>query len=342
MIPRSILRNRAFTIIELLTAMVILSIIMLAVVTVIGESSAIWRRASNKIESFQASRAAFETLTRNLSQATLNTYYDYDDPNSPTFYVRRSELAFVLGPAGKAGLPGTSGTGQAVFFQAPASVYDETSSTKSPYRELPDLLNTCGYFVQFDRDVITPDHVKSSSDSYRYRLMQLVVPTEQNTIYDIVNPKSPVPTDFSWFDSFVGDALPIADNVVALFLLPKDPEIASDDPAAGAITGDYTYNSREGFPASKGTPQAIFSHQLPPIILVTMIAISEQSANLIESGSSEPNEIAGALAGKFLNSANYSSDLESVREALNSATPPIDYRIFTSAIPMRESKWTKD
>lgn len=332
---KSVSPRSAFSVIELLTAMVILSIIMLAVITVIGESSAIWRRASNKIESFQAARSAFEILTRNLSQATLNTYYDYDNPDSPTRYLRRSELHFVLGQAGD-GLPGTSGTGQAVFFQAPANVVEEANT--GTYGQMPGLLNSCGYYVEFDEEQYLPSHVSRPTPLYRYRLMQLVVPTEQNQIYNVSNP---APGDFSWFSPFASsDALPIADNVVALILLPKDPVINDDDPAAGAIPpANFTYNSRLGI---TDNPQPIFANQLPPIVLVTMIAISEQSANLITEGSSQPSVITSALAGKFTSASSYLSDIEAVQDALNSATPPVNYRIFSSAVPLRESKWTKE
>ncbi len=105
----------AFTLIELLLSMTILTVLMLIVTNVISVVQKTWVRANSKVSEFREARGAFDTVARNLSQATLNTYWQSVDPlgnATKTFqktgaspnsvlanaYVRQSELQFVSGP----------------------------------------------------------------------------------------------------------------------------------------------------------------------------------------------------------------------------------------------------
>lgn len=328
---RNFIRGRehsAFTILELLVATAILSVVLVVVVSVIGQASTVWRRSTDKIEAFQGARIAFDLLTRNLSQATLNTYLDYDDPSKPTKYLRKSELKFLSQPSGTMG---TAGTGQGVFFQAPAGFTDDAAK----FGGLEGLLNTCGYYVEFGSDSSTKPSFVTAPDRYRYRLKQLLVPTENNKVYTATGV-----SDQSWITSFVANALPVADNIIALIIRPQDPGMVT--PAISGVTPpnlttDYTYDTAASFTGS----QSPTSNQLPPVVEVTMVAIDENSAKRIENGTSAPSVITAALAGKFTNPAQYTADLKALETALNAATPPISYRVFTSAVPIRESKWTK-
>lgn len=318
----------AFTILELLVATAILSVVLVVVVSVIGQASTVWRRSTDKIEAFQGARAAFDLLTRNLSQATLNTYLDYDDPSHPTRYLRKSELRFLSQPNGALG---TVNTGQGIFFQAPASFTGDAAR----FGGLEGLLNTCGYYVEFGSDANSKPTFVTAPDKYRYRLKQLLVPTENNKVYEMATSG-----DQSWITAFTANALPVADNIVALIIRPQDPGMTT--PALSGVTvpnltTDYTYDTARSFSGD----QPLTSNQLPPVIEVTMIAIDENSAKRIESGASEPNAIKSALVGKFTDPARYAMDLQELENAFNAATPPISYRVFSSAVPIRESKWTK-
>lgn len=95
------IRPKAFTLIELLVAMSVLAIIMLVLTAMISQTAKTWKYTSSKIEQFREARDAFESMARLISQATLNTYWDYDNPPStnkaPTQYLRSSELRFMSG-----------------------------------------------------------------------------------------------------------------------------------------------------------------------------------------------------------------------------------------------------
>lgn len=303
---------------ELLVAASILVLLLGLVFSVISQSSAIWSRSMDQIESFKGARMGFETITRNLSQATLNTYLDYDDAANPQNYLRKSELKFFVGTAGSGTLPGTANTGGLIFFQAPLGYTPDTT-----YAGIESLLNTCGYFVSFTTNSSIPSHVAHGKSPYRYRLMQLLVPAEKNLVY----------TSSDWFTTqSVTYAKPIVDNVIALIVRPQDPAaLATELPNC-----QYTYDSTLNATA---TPQPITAHQLPPMVQLTLVAIDETSAKRIDNGATPPAVIASALENKFSDPAKYQADLDALSQALS--THHINYRIFSSAVPLRESKWTK-
>ncbi len=278
-----------------------------------------------QIESFQEARMVYEVITRNLSQATLNTYLDYDNPNDARRYLRKSELKFMIGKADGTGL-GTVGTGQQIFFQAPLGYVNNTIS----YGGLEALLNTCGYYVSFSRDAAIPAHVSQTNNPYRYRLMQMLVPSESNTIYKTTG----VPD--AWYSAFATEAQPVANNIIALIIRPQDPATLISAPSSPP-NNSYTYDSTA---SALADPQPVTANQLPPVVQVTMVAIDDASAKRLDSGASEPKAITDALAGKFSdNPAAFETEMAQLVRALEDAR--INYRIFSSAVPMREAKWTK-
>lgn len=318
----------AFTLVELLVAMTVLILIVALVLSIITQASSVWRRSNEGMEAFQSARLGFDLITRNLSQATLNTYLDYDDPTNPTRYLRKSELAYLSAPAGLNNLPGTAGAGEALFFQAPASY-----ATNDLYKNMEALLNTCGYFVSYTTNNSLPAHVAAggSPNPYRYRLMQLLAPTEENKIYAAA-------AGNAWFTNYTGSNFvrPVADNVIALIIRPQDPAVLP--PAqADIVTNSFTYDTRANALAS---PQPVTAHQLPPVVQVTMVAIDETAAKRLDDGSAQqPLLISGALSGKFQTPAAFETDLSQLEDSLNANR--IGYRVFSSAVPIRESKWTK-
>ena len=310
---------QGFTLVELLVATSILILLIGLVFSVISQTSVIWSRSMDKIESFKGARLAFETITRNLSQATLNTYLDYDNPANPQCYLRKSELKFLSDAAGSGVMPGTANTGSAIFFQAPLGY-----TPNAAYGGIESLLNTCGYFVSFTANSNIPSHVASGKNPYRYRLMQLLVPAENNKIYSSTD----------WFSSQSNTTLakPIADNVIALIVRPQDPGAKPKDLPNSQYAYDSTLNAT-------GNPQPLTANQLPPVVQITMVAIDEASAKRMENGSTPPAVIVSALAGKFSDTTKYQSDLDAL--SLSLSTNHINFRIFSSSVPIKESKWTK-
>ncbi len=338
----------------MLVASAILVIILGVVVELTGEVSQVWRSSTSRIQTFQESRTGFEALTRRLSQATLNTYYDYYDTNNgpgtyflrttanattfvPGTYDRVSDLHFISGQAST--LLSNSPTAittqtHAVFFQAPLG-YSVT------YQALDNALNACGYFLQFDAGTASiPSYITNApsyTPRYRFRLMEMMQPTENLSVYYGT-------PNYAWFASNAESNCRImAENVIALVLLPELP--TTEDTTGTNLAPNYNYDSRIPLGATNDTTWSTASpafppdsfttltngvsvtmtrhNQLPPLVHVVMVVIDEPSAVRLQGNSTNvPSAInlAGITPPLFINAANMSNDIQSVENICN-ATP---------------------
>lgn len=304
---------RAFTLIELMLSTAVIALLMVMMLSVIGQTQQIWVRSAGKVSQFQASRNAFEAMTRNLSQATLNTYYDLQFSTGATAstsgYSRNSDLHFVSGKAAQTKFLGTDPKTyptHAVFFQAPLGLTSETTGTGTTetkkFRTLSNLLSVVGYYVKWGTDQNVPSFIKPPlfPDRYRYRLMEVIQPAESFAVFDTQRTTAPKATD--WIQTALGlKALAVsadpnapkgkidsshvlAENIVALVILPK---LSDKDAALPFLSPNYEYDSRptdgSGKPKAwatlvKGTTEYSQFNQLPPVVRVTMVAIDEASA----------------------------------------------------------------
>ena len=316
-----------FTLLELLVAIVVFSLIMAIILGVISNTSMLTRKAGDRISTFQAARAAFETMTANLSQATLNTYWDYDNPAAPTKYKRMSELHFLVGQSGTVPFPGTPGTGQAIFFQAPLGF-----SITPEIRTMNDLLNSCGYYVEYADTETLPPPFPAPPARYRYRLMQALDTSEDLSVYA---PSSSA--DWLSGQAWVsGDlAVPIAENVIYLMAWPR--RSPADDSQGTALTGsgEFSYNSRRD---ANTDPQPATAHQMPPVMQITMVVLDEASAARISLSSTPPAEIQAALNNLFKQPGEdtFKQDLKTLEDRL--AAAHLNYQVFSALIAIRESK----
>ncbi len=308
----------AFTLVELMVSTAIIGLMMVMLVQVTGQTSSIWRYTSSKAEQFREARSAFETMTRRISQATLNTYWDYDNPAEPKNYERQSELRFISGPMQSGSNSLDNGNEfvrptHGVFFQAPfgfVAPAKEGDSVSPRYQGLDTLLNTWGYYLEVNNDEALKPRFVDTAPRIRSRLMELMEPTGAMSIYKHTsgvpgaNPQSK--KDYKGFDWF-RDAFPkaaaddsegqrahvIAENIIALSILPKlsEGDTAGNsslnsrpaDARDSALAPNYYYHSAEngagGTNGSSGLQGLLNSkHQLPPVLQVTMVAIDETSA----------------------------------------------------------------
>jgi uncharacterized protein (TIGR02599 family) len=343
------LTNRAFTLVEVLVASAVLLILMVILANMVSLTSSTWTRTKRSVEQFQQARTAFEVVARRLSEASLNTYLDYQDASgnvrteansrnfTPTKYVRRSELRFLSGP-NLTGNP--SHTTHSIFFQAPQGASDSAQG-------LEQLLNTCGFFIELGSDANwIPSALPPTFAKERFRLKQLVEPSEKMGTYRLLaaNPNS---TSRDWISDALGDDKSLSvvgENIIALVLLPK---LSAADQAAGgynedALAPDYLYDST----GKASDPVLNPSHQLPPVVQVTMIALDEASATRL--GTDGQNELKTLLDGLFQkvgsttdsSKIGYAKDLTDLEAFLNARR--LSYRIFTSNVSLKAAKWSRD
>ncbi len=326
-------RQRGFTLLELLVSVAVLAILMSIVMGITMATNQATKTTSSKLHAFSSARNAFDALTRNLAQATLNTYWDYDDPNAPKRYLRQSELHFICGPA--ADLIGNevpSAVGDAVFFQAPVG-YTKDSSKEG----LQSLLNNLGYYVSFGAPQNLPTFLTSFSQPStlnRFRLVHFKEPSEEMDTYGQLF-KDPVSQ--AWFRNPIGDnkyCYDLGKNIVALILKPRVPWGTGGVPVTLDATTKATpemYDSRAGASAD---PQPVWAHQLPPYIDVTLVAMDEESAKRWVS----PGGANELTIPDFSNPAEVEVQLATLEKRLQSRNS--NYRVFRKSVEIRSSKWS--
>lgn len=355
-LPEKDVGGRAFTLVEMMAATAILSAILLLVFSITRQTGEAWKNSASKIESFQGARAAFETMTRTISQATLNTYYDYFAANGerrtnanvasfvPAKYGRYSDLHFVSGKNLLDGGGGPTQITHSMFFQTGAGY-----TGSADYKHLDTTLNAVGFYVEYGADPSYPKFLQPENNRNRYRLMQFFQPSTELSVYEPGGLSGPT----SWFKDPLKDKpelrRPLTENVVALVIHPKLSDL--DKSAAGSyLAPDFEYDSRISWTAG---PQPKTQHQLPPLVEIVLVAIEESSfATAFGNPPNAPDLGQLATSNLFQRAeqldGTLNSDLAAFESVLNAApgniagnTRKLKYRIFRSEIPIRSAKWSE-
>ena len=312
-----------FTLIELLLAMAVLALMAVMMLSVTSSAQKIAKQTTSRTEQFREGRRAFERINQRLSQATLNTYWDYVDSsgrprttsNATTFtpfkYARMSELRYLQTNSSSLTAPG-GGTmvGNSVFFQAPLGKSDTLSGLNS-------LLNTTGFYIKrSDDSALRPATVSASKT--RYRLFELTEPAESLTIYSLTS-GNPITTSTAWYTTplaVTGNSRRLADNIVALLFQAQYKD------ASGTPTAAFNYSS-----VPRGlSSQPIEENNLPPTVRVTMIALDETSARRV------------AEESITLTDATDDTSLALLEKNLTDSR--LNYRKFQSTVSIGPSKWS--
>lgn len=362
---KTALPSGAFTLVEVLVSLVVLTILLLVSAEVIGQVQNTWTQSNARVTQFREARTAFDIITRNLSQATLNTYVDYDNNYlksgattavnaaavAPSKYVRKSDLQFRCGPAttlitngGQSNL-----TGDAVFFQAPLGVSHQAGMVG-----LDRLLCGRGYFVQFSSDeFFKPEFITQVAPRFRYRLMEFSPPAEKNLIYASGKPDGSGNIDAWYADAGIPLKVqdrdkesnpenvamnrPIADNILTLIISPQTE--TADGTARTAIAPDYKYDSVQVGKAIPGSSQGT-QHMLPPLVRVVLVAVDERSYDRLTAGddSGTPPDGLPAALNAFTNAGQLDQEIEELEKVLRQKK--LNYRVFSATIQLRGSKWS--
>jgi uncharacterized protein (TIGR02599 family) len=345
-------QSRGFTLVELLVAMFVLALLSVGLASLTQMIARTWSSSVTRIEQFREAREGFETITRRLAPATLNTYWDYqrNAAGDPEKYIRQSELRFISGPA----LAGNAGAspprpGHAIFFQAPAGY----QSTPQP-GDLQNLLNTLGYFIEFNDDSATRPSFVTTPARSRFRLMELAESADELTLFQFTsgknadgNAKATTYNGREWFEVPLarGDTRVVAENIIALILLPR---FAQGERSAGGVVYDagalapaYTYDST----VSNANPELDSKNQLPPVVQVVMVAIDEVSAARMSP--EENNALLTKLGSLFTDADRLESDLYQEAGGASSLEGflidnNINYQIFSTTVGLKSAKWSRE
>ncbi len=325
-----------FTLAELLVSMTVLSVLLLMLTQLLTQVQQTWTYSEARISQFREARVAFDIMTKNLSQATLHTYLDidYDRQNQEIGYQRQSELHFITGSAERdlrLGEPNTPT--HAIFFQAPLGRSDR-------YENLGNLFNARGYYVQYGDDSLLKPGFIQSDPRYRFRLMEYMPPAEENQVYIDGDEErkfgQPAVYD-KWFKYKLKEfSHPLAENVVALILSPREAleDPADREKAYREIAPNYSYNSN--------TTGSKFLQQVPPLIKVTLVAIDETSAVRLGEISNEVSMPNFGFFNNFRVVRDYEKDVQALKDELNNSEPPINFKVFSTMVALRSSKWSTE
>ena len=345
---------RGFTLVELLLSVVLVGLLAVLLASMTNSTAFTWRYTSGKIEQFREATTAFEAITRRISQATLNTSWDYHYPNNdttkpPDKYIRQSDLRFISGRMET--LTGTSTPQRpthGIFFQAPLGYVDDTDN----FGGLDNLLNTWGYYVEFGKDTRPPfldalPHPPPVRN--RFRLMEFMQPSNDLSVYSKTVGNANY-NGHEWFtDSLNGTAPPVhvlAENIIAMVVLPKLSK--SEDSSGIRLSPNFQYDSTFDTQAANPTadPNLNPKNQLPPVVQVTLVAIDEASA--LRMLDADWTALSAKVEGLFQDASQFDTDLRkqpggAVDNSLESylISHKLGYRIFTANVSLRGAKWSR-
>jgi uncharacterized protein (TIGR02599 family) len=428
---------QGFTLVEVLVSSVLIVGIMVMLLSTVDQTQRIWQRARSKTTQFQSARAAFEAMSRRMSQATLNTYWRAHEATLQTEqanfrFRRQSEMQFISGPTLRF-LKGTNPIKNvnapvdenypthAVFFHAPLGYTElplSASSSVKQFRDLSSAVTACGYFIEFGDDTSVPSFLRNLNvpqpPHYRYRLMEMTVPTEEFNIYArpkdsnrLMDPRvfdeNATSSSASYYGGMVDvGRVPItswvrplwmkealkrvsvtasttplyrfqyarsmAENVIALIVLPKlavkDRVVIGStqkpppaDPNALELAPFYEFDSwrvlsgkteKDPVVTSEDIDNRARDNLLPPIVQLTMVAIDEQSAVRMDLKMTDKPDWTKNLFPQTGVKADKVSVVQDSMDKLEKALktdpdhPNINYRIFTTDVVIRGSKWSRD
>ncbi|RBP43876.1 uncharacterized protein (TIGR02599 family) [Roseimicrobium gellanilyticum] len=359
-------RNRyGFTIVELLVAISILALMVTLLADVLVRTQDTVSKANTQVTEFQEARAALDSMSYSLSQASLDAYWAFkrDANGNATSYERSSDHHFIL--AASKDLVGTKGEehGQAVFFQAPLGHAGSlggaagNGGATSQYERLHDLMNCWGYYVKYDSDLAErPNFMQQNTnvnpERKRFRLMQYAQPAEKSILYSTtlkINTQKARADAIKWFqDDLTEHSRPVAENVLAVVLVPFSANVTVTNAGSGysdtKIEPDskYGYDSRDLQWNGVNTISRSRQHQLPPMVGITLIVADEKEYDRfvnLNGGDADAaaEKVRGVLKGKFTDFAKNADDLKAVEAGLGGLK--LHYKLLTTTVSLRASKW---
>lgn len=351
--------RRAFTLVELLVSTVVLAVLMITCVTAVDAVRRSVTSVRGKAQQFREARQAFDIITRTLSQATLNTYWDYyysgtgtnEAPATsivpPSAYIRHSELQFQLGRASiliGGGATAAKNPGHAVFFQAPLGLTQGSG-------KLGSLLNARGFFIQFGDDATNRPPFFSDYEipvRHRYRLIEYRPPAERTTSL-AGNAIYSHPVD--WFRQNLDTSTRVvADNILLLVLSPRvsdeDARVAKKSPQW--LAPRYTYNSLDVDNSTPAVEKVSLNkageavqgtqHLLPPFVTVTMVALEETSAaRWAEQNGNAATDFLEQAGAPFTDAAKHADDLAALEAWLDGQK--LHYETFSTTVALLNARW---
>ena len=357
-----LLDDAGFTLIELMVGTGVVLLLAAVLFALIAHFTEDVRKARSTAEEFEAAQRAFETLTRRVGQATLNSYWEsHVVSGTIRRYERVSELRLASGPmqAGANPLddpraePQRMRPSHGIFFQATTG---QAGLARDPELSgLENLLNTWGYFIEAGPDELeAPSFIPPQIIARRIapRLMELREPTQQLCVYRYTSGSANKYAGFEWFRTPLADRTlvrTVAENIAALIILPKLTARETERLLPGAteeerdafLAPELFYHSATA-PPPNIEPARNMRHRLPATVEMTMVALDAATvARLYRTDELDPLKLQDAFHDARTLRAELQLDpAQPERDSLERrlVAAHANYRLFTATVPIRSAE----
>ncbi len=147
--PVLLSKKTAFTILELLVAMAVMSLLLVLLMNMVDSATKLWRVNENRVDSYREARAALGIMARDLQNLVPTT--------NTSYFLFNADAFPKLSSAGTA-LTNTISASAAFFLAALPAAAQDSASNKSDVCQV-------GYFLAFDRTTVATN---KSLNLYRY------------------------------------------------------------------------------------------------------------------------------------------------------------------------------
>ncbi len=258
--------KRAFSLVEVMVATIILALIVTMLATLISRASQLWIFAEAQNQRRSTGRALLQFIARDLEMATIPVPY-------PSLNSSAANLQFVTSSTNV--IDSSILNPHAVFFQAPVA----SNRSRGDLAEI-------GYFVRWD--------TQSQPGTAKAQLCRFEVDPSDSQNYRIYA-KNADGTPANWLDASTIDQVApstaaenyrgwFADNVIALWIRCLDSQGKPILKAASgtSLNGGYGFDSRQGY-LSPSSGAAQYAPALPASVEIVLVAVDAQTAKRIKS-----------------------------------------------------------
>jgi type II secretory pathway component PulJ len=262
-------RPHSFSLVEMLVAMAILSIIVVVLLSMTASMMTIWQFGQARNERRTTGQAVLERMSRDLRLASL-----------PSSRSNTNSLEFVINPGG---VSANYEFPQAVFWQAPVATDGGTNGN----------LAVVGYFVQW----------VTNGSSYTPCLSRVLINPSFANYYAIYsNPTSWISTSILTNNASAtaasGYAGLLANNVLGLWVQALDPRgnpIQQSASVPGSVPGE-NFDSRFGYSYTNSVYTSVASTNLPSVlpsaVQIAIVIVDSRTAKRL-TGTEKPTTLTG-------------------------------------------------
>lgn len=259
------MNRKAFTLLEVLVATAVLSLMVVLLASIAGQVSKVWQDVSANNQQRSAARVLLHFMARELQAAR--------QPVPMPSATNAANLQMVASlPANAANatvIPGENLCPHALFWQAPAAQNTSMGNIAS-----------VGYFIRWDA-TSQPGRAKpilsrffvGPSDAANFQIYDQTGTVANNWLSVLPTVAPATPPDYQGW---------LSDNVIALWIRFLDAEGQPITQNAAGQTMNYAFDSRQGY-RSPATGQIHPAPAYPPCVEIALVTVDSKTLEKIQT-----------------------------------------------------------